>query len=410
MLTWKLCALSGVQFDGGLLNDRLPGGKVNVAMGERQTASVSLSLEDPAAALVYPLYTVLKVLQDDTPVFTGLCLKPRFNIQAKAVQINAVDLSWRWEHLFVGQRSDGAGLPNAVSWNPWRWEARQPSSMLDWLAQHFEPTSAEAAAGVPTHGVYVEDQGIGTSRNRDVPPGTQGKKFLDDLSEGDSSMGIEYWFAPLDNTNYYHNHLQIFAPRMGSDKSGVVIFHAGWGQHNTTDFSWEPDGGPVVNRSTVTGQVIEGDPQKAARADQPEAQRGFGIYGDFQARADVLDQSVLNEYAQGQVSTAGWPQDFFSFIPAQMDRTGYVRNYLTGQWERQERQYGVPPSFGPDKDFWLGDTIRCIAKHGAIQENLTGRVTDGTITELDDGATVYEIACTPTISEVGVTNTPVTYS
>lgn len=410
MLTWKLCNLLGQQLTGGRLDYRLPGGRVNVGCNVKQSASVTLSTEDPAAPLVYPLYTVLKVLLDDVPLFTGICLKPRFNLQAKAVQINAVDQVHRLEHLFVGQRADGAGLPGAVSWNPWRWEAKWPTYMIYHLLAHVRPTAAEISAGVQGHGIIMDYTEQGSTRNRDFTPGAQIWRSMMDFTESDDAVDLH--MQALDETNGNLNKLVAYYPRMGTDKSASVIFHAGHGRHNATDFTWEPDGGVVVNRATITGQTVEGDPQRAARADQPESQEAFGQYGSFESKPDTLDQSVLNEFAQGAVSTLGWPQDFFSFIPAQDDGSGYSRDAITGVWTKLPGQYGKPPRFGPgpNHDYWLGDTIGCIARDKpGLNVKLAGRVSDGTFTELEDGSLAVEIAATPVVSEVGVTVAETTY-
>jgi hypothetical protein len=403
MLTWKLCDLNGTPYN--VLNDRLPGGTVDVTLNDLWTAQVSLSNEDPAVANAYPLYSVLKVLLEDVPLFTGTVIKRRSQLSG-VTQLNAVSQGLRLQRLFTGQRADGGGINGAVSWNPWRLEGLGIASHIEYLLMHVQPTAAEVSSGVEGTGIVWGNAngGLGPVVIREYPPGTQIWRVYTDFTG--LADGIDFQLTPLDLTNGQLNRLDTFRPRQGADRSSSIVFHAGWGQENASDFTWDPDGGPVINRSTFVGQVIEGEPQKFARADQPESQKAFGQYGDFQGRTDLQLSSQLAEFAQGAVSLAGWPIDYFTIVPALDDGSGYVRDSQTGAWTKLPRTFQVPPSFGPgpNHDYWLGDTIRAIAKDPpGLDENLTGRVLAARLTEHASGAVIPEVTCAPTISAVGVT-------
>lgn len=404
MLIWKLCNLMGNTLVGGVLEDRQPGGFVEIVQHDLGRATVPLHAEDPARFLAEPLSTVLKVSMDDYPLFTGLVMKPRFDSEQDVVEVNAVSHgAARLQNLVIGARADGAAIPNSVTGNPWRIEATTPSAMLYYLMQYFQPTATELAAGVIPTGIYIELIALGPSINRDFPPGTVGWSILQDLTTTDDP--IEWELAAVDGTSGYLSDLRMFYPRQGVDLSETVEFHCEWGRNNAIKMTYEPDGGQVVNRSVQVGQAIEGEPQKFARGDQPESQLAYGQYMQYEGRTDVKESSILAQYAQGAVSTLGWYQDFFTVVIPTDDGSGFKRDAITGAWTKLPRSFGKPYRFGPgpNHDFWIGDTIGAIDKKN-INAALTGRVHSGRITEVDNAGNLQtEIQATPTISEVGVT-------
>jgi hypothetical protein len=404
MLDWFLCDLQGVPLQNGVLYNRRPGGRIEVAQHEIWKASVPLDIDDPAALLAYPLYTVLKVLMDDYPLFTGIIMKPRLDVEQGTVELNAVSSAYRLQYLFTGMRADGAALPNAVTGTNWRW-TETSSAMLYYLLQHVNPTLTEQAGGMPGHGINASLQGQGPVRTRDYVPGTQAWAIFQEQTTVDDP--IEWEITPDNVQTGVLATLRTFYPRQGLDKTDFVIFNAGWGLHNAVNLIYEPDGGPVINRSMQVGQTIEGEPSRFARADQPESQHGFGQYMDYQGRPDLKDQPQLAEFAQGAVSTQGWPQDFFTVVIPTEDGSAFTRDATTGSWTKKDRQFGKPFIFGPgaNHDFWIGDTIAASGKSpGGFGIELSGRVHSGIITEVDSaGNTQADVQATPTVSEAGVT-------
>lgn len=271
--------------------------------------------------------------------------------------------------------------------------------------EHLAPTAAEAAAGVPDHGIVrgTLDSG-GAVRTRDFDIGTQ--IWAAYLDMAGVIEGVDFQLTPLDRDDGVLEQLDTFYPMQGEDKTNEVIFHYGWGQETATDFNYEPDGGPVINRALYLGQVFEGEPQRTALADQPESQLAFGIFSKTEGRPDIVEGSILAEIAQGDMAALGWPQDFFNFVPSLADGSGWTR--VEGVPTRLPSKFGVGPEFGPSPtkhQFWLGDTIAVIARdQPALDDTFAGRVTDASFTEVDETGTVMpEIKCTPVISQTGIT-------
>lgn len=69
---------------------------------------------------------------------------------------------------------------------------------------------------------------------------------------------------------------------------------------------------------------------------------------------------------------------------------------------------GVPPRFGID--YWIGDTIACHAYLGDRDEPLevTGRITDATVIELESGQIAVKVSCSPEVNSAGVTGKAIT--
>ena len=403
MLSAKLCTLSG-EFLASLDN-RLPGMQVKVGIMNTKTASVSLSFDDEAAAQAYPLFTTLKVALDDWPLFSGVVLKPKFDLAVRRVAIPAIDVSFRAATRFIGDRSDGAGLNGHVAGNPYRWEGVDQSQMMWRFIQYMQRTAAEATLGIPDHGIGLGNLAGPTQfRDREYE---YGKQILEAMNQLAGVInGVEYDFRAVDQEDGILALLDTFHPRMGFDKTDSVIFEAGWGAENCSDFSWEPSGDGVINRAVQIGQAQEGEPSPVRRADQIESQLGIGIYSQVTGRSDISEPNTLAEHAQGVASTYGWPIDYFDLIPATQDGSGWEKTGVN-QYERiVGKKFGIPPRFGPGPhhDCWIGDTIRAIARDKpALDVDLTGRITDATITEADaEGNVAYELTCAPTISATGV--------
>jgi hypothetical protein len=402
VLSWHLCDLAGNEL--AALDDRLPGGAVEIGVNKPRTASVPLSLEDPAILSAYPLYTSLKVFLDGAPLFRGPLLRPR--IESTGWTIRAVDPSIRPQRFHIGQRSDDAGLDGALVDNPWRWEGVDQRSMMDRLIRYCDPTVLETNQGVPPVGIRTGSSfwlpgSSGKARDREYEPGKQLWEALMELSE--VLEGNDFELRPIDTTD--GQMVELWIGPLGTDRSQEIVFEYGALGANASDFALELAGDGVVTRSTWTGQAIEGGDQPAVTAYQPEAERAFGIFGDFQGRPDIVESDTLREHAQGVVSTYGWPIDYFEVTPALDDGSGYRRNQQ-GILTKLPDRFAVPPRFGPgpQHDYWIGDTLGAWAQLGRLIVETSGRLTDARLTEADDaGNYVTELTLAPAVSEAGIT-------
>jgi hypothetical protein len=387
--------------------DRLPNSEVYRGFNDEDgTGTLHLSLEDEASEYVVPLAHVVKVYKEGENIFNGVMLDPSYQGNAGVVSVPLVGGSNKLGRSNVGTRSDGAGLPGHILGNQWRWEQVDEAEMAWRLIQHVEPTQAERDDGVPGTGIAVDlalwSEHTVKLRDREYPPGDVVWQRIVELSE--VIAGFDFELRPVDRDD---GIFWLFVPydRMGQDKRRDVELHYGAGDENCTDFSNVPAGSQVIARSTWTGQVVEGEPVKAVTAEQPEALRAFGIYGNFESRPDISESNTLAEHAEGEVSTLAWPPDTFELTLAQDDGTGFQRD-VEGGWRPAAGKFGTPPTIGPNPAkhrLWLGDIPRVIARRGrGLRYDGAARVVGVKFVELASGATQPVLTFAPAIQASGI--------
>jgi hypothetical protein len=274
------------------------------------------------------------------------------------------------------------------------------------LMEHVLPTAAETATGIPDHGVIRGTHpalGAAGSALRDREYVT-GDQILSSIEEFNSvENGVEHVWRALSGAGGDLAALDT-ADRFGTDKSSTIVFQYGWGENNASDFSYKPPGDAVRNRGFVTGTAIEGEQQYVGIADQPDSELLHGILTAFGSDPSTIDPTLLSEVAQGLVAANAFPADYFEIVPALDDGTGYKRAQTGGWTKVQDQKFGVPPTFGPNKDYWEGDTIAVHArdKSGHIRE-VIGRVVEWTVTEADEfGNVLAALKCEPLVTMSGV--------
>jgi hypothetical protein len=83
---------------------------------------------------------------------------------------------------------------------------------------------------------------------------------------------------------------------------------------------------------------------------------------------------------------------FFTFRPA-IEGRQYAG--------REDEEFGKPPTFGEDYD--MGDAIRVVAKRGAFEQELVGRVSEAALLEVDPAGNVQpEITVVPRVGLEGI--------
>jgi hypothetical protein len=218
-----------------------------------------------------------------------------------------------------------------------------------------------------------------------------GQNIWDALQEFPGLIdGVDFELEPLDREDGIYAQLNTFYPRQGSDRSDSVVMEFGCGRHNASAYTFDPSGEQLVNRYIIAGQTPDASPTTPAWiSEQIESQKLYGPLEGFEVDTDIIDNATLQAHADAVVRTRAFPIDFFSIAPA-----------VEGDTE----QYGTPPQFGPDADYWLGDTIGTIIKDGALEVGLRGRVSGAVITEADQAGNVaVEISCTPPDKAAAVT-------
>lgn len=388
MIDFRLCDLRGATLAD--FHDTA-GSSVTLAVNAGRTASLVTSFDDPAAGLVHPLATVVKARWPQGALFSGVVLRPQYASSTRQVTIPAVDPSLRLQAFQVGARSDAAGLPGANN-TSWGYTAIDQSEILARLVEHASPTTAEAAAGVPGHGIIRGSLPASVARDRLYEPGKQLWEACQQLAG--VVDGVDFDLRALDETDGSLVALDTHYPQMGTDRSATVVFEYGWGRENCTECSIEGAGDIVRNRSIRVGQVNETTgAQLRADRDRTESQLAHGIYGEFVGEPDVVEQATLNEHAQAAVTNYGYPPYLVSVTPAQDDGTGYRVD--GGVLVKLPVRYGIPPVLGPQGDYWLGDVVRVIPRDGAFRFDIKARVLAITLTNASTGAVVAGLRLAP---------------
>lgn len=390
MLEWALYTLGGTRL--AELRDH-SAGRVRVELDGQRTAQVTIPITDQAAGMVAPLSTVLRAWWHKQPIFAGIVLLPRFDQVGRSVEIAAVDPSLRLKASYVNQRSDGALLA---------YQGNVDQSEIMWrLIDHARETAAERADGVPSIPIARGDTPATFARDRGYESGKNVWESVVELSQVQG--GIDFELAPLPPGEVIHNtaalcELRTYA-RQGADKTATARFTAGFAWENAT-LTWEPSGDTVVNRSTWQGQSQEGQSPPAYTSNQVDSQRLYGIYSDYVGDPDVSTAVTLAEHAQGRVSAAAFPIDFFDLVPA-VDGRGYAFNEAGTLELIPDQQFATAPAFGPGEqfDYWVGDTISVHARvPPGIDGEFHGRVTDAEISEVEaTGDCVVSVTVGPSI-------------
>lgn len=404
MLSVALCNRRGVPIAG--LDHRLPGSSVTVTLNGPRQATVPLSLEDEAAAHVRPLSTVLKAWLGGTLIHAGPTTVPQFRGRDRRVDVHSQCPSFYLQRSFVGQRSDGAGLTGHVAGAPYRLENTDQGLIMWRLVEHALPTTAEQAAGVPTHGIVDGTRPQGPQddgwfvRTREYEPGKQIWEALVQMSEVIS--GPDFELEPVDEQDGTLARFNVYG-RQGSDKSGVVVFEHNTGRNNAVDVQWDPAGDLAVNRATVTGQVLPDEDPPRYTANQADSQLAYGLLGAWQSDPDVSELPTVREKAQGIVAASATPLNVFTVTPAAEGGVGLARD-TDGRIVSLGKGFGTPPRFAPDGDYWIGDDISVVARvTPGLDVTLVGRVIEGRITEADeDGTLLTELVCEPRVATAGI--------
>lgn len=390
MIDFRLCNLAGATLPGGDFADTA-GSSVTMTVNGGRTATLTASFDDPAAALVRPLSTVVKARWDQGPLITGAVVRPSYSGAQRLVTIPVRDPSLRLMAFQVG--SSGTQFIDPDPDYDYGWIGVDQSEILARLVEHCTPTAAELAIGIPRNGIIRGNLPLSVNRDRAYEAGKQIWEAMQQLAA--VIDGVDFDLRPLDQTDGSFAALDTYYPQMGTDRSESVVFEYGWGRHNCTECNIEPAGDLVRNRSWRVGQDSpEGWPTTGLVSNQ-DSMLTYGIYAEHIGEPDVLLQSTLNEHAYAAVTNYGFPPVFVTVTPAQDDGTGY-RVGLGGVLVKEHAKYGSPPVLGPQGDYWLGDLVRIITRDGpAFTFDVKARILEITLTNAPNGAVVAGLRMAP---------------
>lgn len=403
MLDFALCDTNGRQI--GSLNRR-QGAKVTVGLRQRRTATVDVSFEDPSAGKVEPVRSVLKARFMGDPLFTGRILRPQFRGRDRIVTMPAFDPGYQLEFAFLGMWPYSGGLVGHEPGLDFRLVDVDQSEIMARLIEYADPSDWNESLldenqleGIPRHGLVRGNLTPTRTRTREYDLGKQIQEAVEQLGEVIGAVDWEY--EPVDRDDGTFAQLNTYFPWQGEDRRERVVWEYNCGMNNVADFTHDPSGDMLRNRSVWAGRREEstgGRLQPIVWRNNRMSELQFGVWGRFVGDPDITTEETLGEHADDDVSNYAWTIDFFTFTPATDDGEGWVRTG-SGGWEKTNERYGRPFRFAPSGDFWIGDVIKIIARdRPALDVELEGRVVGGTINELPNGAIVPEIVCASLIS------------
>lgn len=390
-LDWELCDLEQTVLTR--LDGRRGGGRVEPGLCAGRRAFCPLSLEDPALELAKAIETVLRVTlkgPDDfsLPLFIGRVVIPERGDEADAesrkeeLGLHALD------PLFHLDRQLGRIVEGSV-WKAVTFSGVDQSQIMWELIDLLEG-----------HGVVEGDLPASINRDRTYPPLKEIGQALIEMSE--VIGGPDFELEPVVASDGTLCRFNTFYPRQGEDKSADVVFVHGHAPHTAKGFRFSPGGEEIANRVVAIGapRDQEGEVPYAEHPGYVAEHAGSIAHykAPFERRLnleDVIESATLESHAKAAVAASAFPVPFFDFTAAP-EPVG------------DEAGEGVPPVFG--QDYWLGDTIG--VQHYADPDGepleLTGRVTDAVVTELESGQIAVKVSCAPEVSSDGVTGEAIT--
>lgn len=377
-LRWALC-----DSEGRLLApiEQFHEDQVTISLNDVRNGSVTVSIEDPVVRLVEAGNTRLKAWLNGHIVLNAPVFLPHHQGDDGdgTLTISATD-NLRLATASVRGFAEQVGIDQ--------------SEIMARLVEAADATPAEKAADVLGHGIIRGSLPVSLPRDRTYYDLTNVWGSIVELSQ--VIDGPDFELEPLDREDGVFAQLNTYPQHQGTDRSDMVAFEYGVGATNVDAFTWGPSTEQLCNRFICAGETPEGSPTTPAwMSENIDSQRMFGVYEGNEVDTEVSAVPTLKERADNVVATRSLPINFFTLLPS-ISEAG-----------RDEVEYGVPPRAGPPTDFeadyWIGDTIRVIARIGEVATDLKGRVvTVGLATADAAGNVVTAIACTPLEAAAGV--------
>lgn len=377
------------------LDNRRPGGKVELGLNAARRAFCPLSLEDPACDFAAAIKTLLRVTlrgpdEFSMPLLIGRIIIPEQGETPEEEQLglNAVDPFFQLERAMI--RSAVGSV-----WNPVTFAAADQSQIM-W----------SLIAAAETHGVVKGDLPVSVNRDRTYMPGKELGGALLEMTQ--VINGPDFELEPVIATDGTLARFNTFSPRQGSDKSTDVVFVQGAYPDTASGFILAPGGDEIANRVLVVGapfnrvQVIgESEEESLATAfvayvaEHATSIAENDVFEKAVQLEDVTEVATLRALAESLAAAGAYPTPYFDFTaaPEQAD---------------EETGEGVPPIFG--RDYWIGDTVGVDFYPPNADDPLkvTGRITDVVVTELESGQVQVKLSCAPEVKSEGITGEAVT--
>jgi len=361
--------------------------EVTWPLNDSRLANVTVSIYEDALRHIRPLDRLLTIEYGPYLLFKGYVVKPIWNAADRTVQINAHDATLKLKHHYhrygdivvdYGYPFDGLGFRR--------------------LLHSTVPTTEQVARGVISSGLTdgentVPDQGPKPAHPNEPGAALWGKvergsnvwESLIELTQ--SVVGFEFDFEPIDeghppvSGDFEPGTLaQVHTrPVVGTDRTGDVVFHYGFGADNAEGFTYEPDGDVVRNywvEVNPGGDHSSHDAMNKALVHDEAAWLQYGIYQGWESAGQKWPKAVLLERARAWVKAYARSPEFFTVDP-------------------KPDALGVPRLVA---DYTVGDTIRAAARVGMLDVDLTGRVIEARVSQRSPaGGANVTLGCVPAI-------------
>lgn len=343
-----------------------------------------------------PLRRQVKVFYRDKLVFHGPIVKPIFNGAENRVEVNCSDPSF-WLKRHAIHTGDEALDPGGFGVD---------SMGLVTLLFSGYLTTAEAAAGYAqlpiTWGADVNDY----ASIRNIQP-ARGELIWDvwmDMVE--AFDGPDFEFRPIDaahdpNAIYTLGDMvelracqKVMPPDtslLQSDLTDSVQFHFNFARTNLGNFIYEPDANNLINRFTA-----ESSDQRIIRvARYGDSIQQDGIVETWEQASEGVDADGLGEWAKGYVAAYGEIPKTFTIEPT---------------WDMGQMGSAASTPWRYPTGFQVGDRIRGVTRQGNLELDLTGRITQVTLSQLNEaenvGSQLEVIPDVVDVSNIVVDDTP----
>jgi hypothetical protein len=366
--------------------------EVVIPINDARTASVTISMDDPAAAHVRPYSTLLHITYVSPRhahlVFWGILTQPEWNSASETVKLNAVDMSLRLQHHYVrwGDQilngSDATGtveefgytvdnLPNPHNTPGWkRSSGRIPLDHvgLRWLRDAADNEAYQDARGVPPLGIMDGFNDVvalpdDTPHIMEIGRGDNVWEQMQALNthgaHGDFVGAPDFELEPHDDgVDFFYARLNTYI-RQGNSDPSRLIFHDGFGKDNAT-ITYTP-GGKIINLAHV---LSTGDQERVTVIDF-DSSGAYGIYNSWDTTglpAGATD--ALYEYGQQLVDAYGDPPDYFTTTP-NLDMGLHYHDH-----------------------FLVGDAMTAVIRRGALVRSMTADIVSVTLKQADQAGNV----------------------
>lgn len=374
--------------------------QVKVPVNQPRTASINMSMDDPASLHVSPLERMLKIYYKPPPVelverdailvFWGPIITCPKDFDAGVIRIGAIDMSHRWRRHYLNASDDAVTSAYTMDGDgAWK------------LATAAELPAPIIAGGALHPGVF---QGFDntTPRPTSAALAKRGNELLATIQEMTKQQdGIDIDLVPvdLDQTGWENDGAGNRVPRgsrpaqlgdnpwyaqldtwayKGNDLSARVKFHYGMGLDNAAGYVEDPGGDQSRNRAVIVTGGGQGDAEdggQTAIATSSEKWSKYGVleYWEQRGGGELTTPDVLQETANAIVKAYGEPPRFVD---------------VTLKPDSEMR-------FIPFFDFEHGDTVSYAAKRGLHHSSGAGRITDLSLEEDANGIVSPKVSIIP---------------